>query len=297
MVIFFVEDAAQTEINYPQEIANPSTWQSKRRSAALSPDAIVNQATLVAEAYGFHDFKLKGGVFAPEFEIDCIHALKQAFPKAKLTLDLNGCWSLETSLKAAEQLKGAVAYIEDPCGAEGRFSSREIMAEFRQQSGIPTATNMVATDSRELAHAIRLSAVDIPLADPHFWGMEGAVQVSRICQNHGLTWGAHSNNHFDISLAMVTHTAAASTGKITAIDTHWIWQEGQHLSKNPLKFNNGMIDTPQAPGLGIEIDRIAIERAHQLYINNATANRDDSLAMQVLIPDWKFDSKRPCMVR
>lgn len=295
--LFYVADPVKSSLAYTQEIIQPTEWQASRRMPAMDTPAIVQQAKMLAKTYGFRDFKLKGGVFTPQQEIETVLALREAFPEANLTLDPNGSWSLKEALGAAKQLKGILSYIEDPCGAEGRFSSREIMAEFRQRSGIRTATNMVATDSRELAHAIKLSAVDIPLADPHFWGMEGAVRVARICEDHGLTWGAHSNNHFDISLAMVAHAAAAAECEITAVDTHWVWQDGQYLTQNPPKIQDGQISIEGVPGLGIELDRSAVEQAHALYIASGHANRDDSIAMQDLISNWTFDRKRPCMVR
>jgi len=156
---------------------------------------------------------------------------------------------------------------------------------------------MVATDWRELRHAITLHAVDIPLADPHFWTMQGAVRVSQTCRDNGLTWGSHSNNHFDISLAMVTQVAAAAVGAITAIDTHWIWQDGQHLTRNPLQIKNGAIAVPERPGLGVDLDLDAIERAHELYLAKGLGARDDAAAMQFLIAGWKFDAKRPSLCR
>ena len=112
-----------------------------------------------------------------------------------------------------------------------------------------------------------------------------------------LSWGSHSNNHFDISLAMFTHVAAAAPGKITAIDTHWIWQEGQRLTKEPLKITNGRVAVPELPGLGVQADLAQIEKAHLLYKQMGLGARDDAAAMQFLIPGWKFDPKRPCLVR
>ncbi len=162
---------------------------------------------------------------------------------------------------------------------------------------VPTATNMIATDWRQLSHALRLGAVDIPLADPHFWTMQGSVRVAQTCRDNGLTWGSHSNNHFDISLSMFTHVGAAAPGKVTAIDTHWIWQDGQALTKEPLQIKGGKIAVPERPGLGIEIDRAAIEAAHELYKQHGLGARDDATAMQDLIPGWTFDDKRPCLVR
>jgi glucarate dehydratase len=169
------------------------------------------------------------------------------------------------------------------------------MAEFRQATGIPTATNMVATDFPGLVDAINLHAVDIPLADCHFWMMRGAVRVSELCQLWGLTWGSHSNNHFDVSLAMMTHVAAAAKGRVTPIDTHWIWQVGQRLTRQPLEIRHGRIDVPNAPGLGVELDWQQVEQAHELYKRRGTDHRDDSIAMQFLRPGWRFNPKRPCL--
>jgi glucarate dehydratase len=171
------------------------------------------------------------------------------------------------------------------------------MAEFKRATGLPTATNMVATDWREMAHCIQLQSVDIPLADPHFWTLQGSVRVAQLCQMYDLTWGSHSNNHFDISLAMFTHCAAAAPGKVTAIDTHWIWQEGQELTKDSLKIKDGFIDVPQTPGLGIELDENALQKANALYQKEGLNARDDSIAMQFLIDNWKFNPKKPCLVR
>ena len=171
------------------------------------------------------------------------------------------------------------------------------MAEFRLRPGIPTATNMIATDWRQLGHAVKLGAVDIPLADCHFWTMQGAVRVAMFCHEIGLTWGSHSNNHFDVSLAMMTHVAAAAPGAVTAIDTHWIWQTGQHLTKEPFRIVGGDIAVPTAPGLGIDIDMAQVEAAHALYRRSGQGKRDDAVAMQYLIPGWTFDSKRPCLER
>jgi glucarate dehydratase len=148
-----------------------------------------------------------------------------------------------------------------------------------------------------MAHAIRSNAVDIPLADPHFWTMRGSVRVAQLCHEFGLTWGSHSNNHFDISLAMFTQVGAAAPGRITALDTHWIWQDGQALTRQPLQIREGQIAVPTTPGLGVEVDRDALDAAHELYLEHGLGVRDDAVAMQYLVPGWTFDPKRPCLDR
>ena len=295
--LFFIGDSRKTDLEYRRAGESAEGWFQLRDEEALSADAIVKLAEAAQAHYGFNDFKLKGGVLTGAEEMKVIEALAERYPEARITLDPNGAWSLEEAVALCKGRNDVLAYAEDPCGAEQGFSGREIMAEFRQATGLATATNMVATDWRELGHAIQLHAVDIPLADPHFWTMQGAVRVSEICRDNGLTWGSHSNNHFDISLAMVTHVAAAAVGTITAIDTHWIWQDGQHLTRNPLQIKGGMIAVPERPGLGVDLDLDAIERAHELYQSKGLGARNDAMAMQFLIPGWKFDAKRPCMAR
>jgi glucarate dehydratase len=190
------------------------------------------------------------GVLAGEEEIEAVTALAERFPDARVTIDPNGAWSLEEAVRLCKGLGNVLAYAEDPCGAEAGFSGREVMAEFRRATGLPTATNMIATDWRQMGHAVRLDSVDIPLADPHFWTMRGAVRVAQMCHEWGLTWGSHSNNHFDVSLAMIVHTAAAAPGKITAIDTHWIWQDGQRLTAAPFRSSAGRSRSPTPPASG-----------------------------------------------
>jgi glucarate dehydratase len=295
--LFYVGDRTQTDLPYRTENDSSDAWFRLRNQQAMDADAIVRQAEAAYEKYGFNDFKLKGGVLAGEAEVEAVTALHQRFPRARVTLDPNGGWLLKDAIRLMRDTRGIVAYAEDPCGAEDGFSGREVMAEFRRETGLPTATNMVATDWRQLVHSLSLQSVDIPLADPHFWTMAGSVRVAQTCRDWGLTWGSHSNNHFDVSLAMFTQVAAAAPGKVTAIDTHWIWQDGQGLTQEPLQIVGGHVQVPQQPGLGVTLDMAKVQAAHQLYLQHGLGARDDAMAMQYLIPGWKFDNKRPCMLR
>jgi glucarate dehydratase len=295
--LFYVGDRHQTDLPYAEDPGADNAWFRVRHEAAMSPEAVVRLAEAARERYGFNDFKLKGGVLAGDDEVDAVVALHERFPQARVTLDPNGGWLLKDAIRLGQRMRGVVAYAEDPCGAEEGFSGREVMAEFRRATGLPTATNMVATDWRQLSHALSLQSVDIPLADPHFWTMAGSVRVAQTCRDWGLTWGSHSNNHFDVSLAMFTQVGAAAPGRVTAIDTHWIWQDGQRLTKEPLLIADGHIQVPSKPGLGIELDMAEVDKAHRLYLQHGLGARDDALAMQALIPNWTFDPKRPCLVR
>lgn len=296
--LFFIGDRKQTSLDYATTSQHNHDWYKVRHEKALTPEAVQRLAEASYDRYGFKDFKLKGGVLQGEQEAEAVTAIARRFPDARVTLDPNGAWFLDEAIALGKHLKGVLAYAEDPCGAEQGYSSREIMAEFKRATGLPTATNMVATDWREMSHSIQLQAVDIPLADPHFWTLEGSVRVSQLCKMYNLTWGSHSNNHFDISLVMFTHVAAAAVGNVTAIDTHWIWQEGtDQLTKAPLEIKDGKIQVPTAPGLGVELDWDRINQAHELYKLKGLGARNDADAMQFLIPNWTFNNKKPCLVR
>ena len=295
--LFYVGDRTATDLPYDTAPDEPDDWLRLRHEKALTPEAVVRLAEAAYARYGFKDFKLKGGVLAGEEEIAAVTALAERFPDARVTLDPNGGWLLKDAIRLCRDQQHVLAYAEDPCGAEDGYSGREVMAEFRRATGLPTATNMIATDWRQLGHAVQLQSVDIPLADPHFWTMQGSVRVAQLCKEWGLTWGSHSNNHFDVSLAMFTHVAAAAPGRITAIDTHWIWQDGQFLTRNPLRIVGGKVDVPTAPGLGVELDMDAVARAHEVYRNMGLGARNDAVAMQYFFPGWTFDPKRPAFVR
>ncbi|WP_428374368.1 enolase C-terminal domain-like protein [Lichenicoccus sp.] len=295
--LFYVGDHRRTGLPYAEAEAGSHDWYRLRRAPALHTEAVLRLAQAAQDRYGFRDFKLKGGVFRGETEIETVTALARQFPRARVALDPNGAWSLDEAIRLCRGLSGVLAYAEDPCGPEPGYSGREIMAEFRRATGLPVATNMIATNWRELVHAVQLGAIDIPLADPHFWTLTGAVRVAQLCDDLGLRWGCHSNNHFDISLAMSTHVAAAAPGRPTAIDTHWIWQEGQGLTRDPLTIVGGAIAVPAAPGLGIELDMAKVDAANRLYRSLPGGNRDDAIAMQHLIPGWRFDRRRPALDR
>ncbi|WP_111511478.1 enolase C-terminal domain-like protein [Mycobacterium kyogaense] len=298
--LFFVGDRSRTDLAYrsaADEAADADDWMRVRHDEALTPDAIVALAEAARARYGFADFKLKGGVLPAADEAKAVIALADRFPDARITLDPNGGWLLDDAIRTCRELRDVLAYAEDPVGPEAGFSGREVMAEFKRATGLPTATNMIATDWREMGHAIRSGAVDIPLADPHFWTMAGSVRVAQLCDTWGLTWGSHSNNHFDVSLAMFTHVAAAAPGDITAIDTHWIWQDGQAITTAPYEIIDGYLTVPDAPGLGVTLDEAAVAAAHEVYNREGLGSRDDAAAMQYLMPGWTFDSKRPALQR
>lgn len=295
--LFYVSDKKKADLPYIDESDSTDPWFKLRRKEMLTPEQIVEQACVLHDKYGFRNFKLKGGVLDGAEELESVKALKKQFPAGRINIDPNGAWSLEEAIRICKPMEGILTYVEDPCGPEAGFSSREIMAEFKNAVNLPVATNMIATDWRQFYHAAALKSVDIVLADPHFWGFGGSVRMAQILNDWGLTWGSHSNNHFDITLTAFAHVAAAAPGKPTALDTHWIWQDGQNLLNDTPQIKDGYLQVPDKPGMGVTINMERVMEANKLYNQLPSHDRNDAEAMQYLIPNWKFDSKKPCLVR
>ncbi len=295
--LFYVSDKKKAGLPYLDEGGSADPWYRLRRQEMLTAERIVEQACVLQEKYGFHNFKLKGGVLDGAQEMEAVRALKKQFPRGRVNIDPNGAWSLEEAVRLCRPMEAVLSYIEDPCGPEAGYSSREIMAEFKNAVKLPVATNMIATDWRQFYHAAAMKSVDIVLADPHFWGFGGSVRMAQLLNDWGLTWGSHSNNHFDVTLTAFAHTAAAAPGSPTALDTHWIWQDGQNLLKDAPQIRDGYLEVPDKPGLGVTIDMDRVYEAHRLYRQLPNHDRDDAMAMQYLIPGWKFNSKKPALVR
>lgn len=265
----------------------PDDW-----GPALDPEGIVEQARKMVGQYGFGSLKLKGGVFEPEAEVDAVRALRAAFPDHPLRIDPNANWSVETSLRVAKALEGELEYLEDPTpGIPG-------MADVAAHTSLPLATNMCVTSFADIPESVRLGAVQIILSDHHFWGgLRASGRLAGICETFGLGLSMHSNTHLGISLAAMTHLAAATPQLSYALDTHTPWQRGfdngtqDVLPPGTLTFEGGALQLPQGPGLGVEIDRDALARLHEQYVKCGIRRRDDVSHMRLVHPDWT--GKRP----
>ena len=258
-------------------------WHRAKEAPALDPEGIVEQARAMIANHGFRSIKLKGGVFGPEAETAAIAALRKAFgPEVPLRIDPNAAWSLETSIVWGKKLEGLLEYFEDPC------KGQDNMAALGRAVNIPRATNMCTTSFGELPEAVRLGSEDIILSDHHFWGgLDASMQLGRICSIFGRKLSMHSNSHLGISLTAMTHLALAVPELAYAVDTHYPWQKEEVIKGGRISIEGGSLGVGDEPGLGIELDREALERLHQNYLRCGLKDRDDSAPMRAVKPLWK----------
>lgn len=260
----------------------PDSW-----GAALDPDAIVAQAARMVDEYGFTAIKLKGGVFAPDEEIEAVKALAAAFPGHKLRIDPNGAWTPATSVRVAKELEGVIEYLEDPTpGIDG-------MAQVARETDIPLATNMCVIAFDHLKPAVLADAVQVVLSDHHYWGgLQRSRLLAGICETFGLGLSMHSNSHLGISLAAMTQLAAATPNLTYACDTHYPWKTADLIKPGALDFSGGSIRLPDSPGLGVELDEDALGRLHEQYLSCGIRSRDDTSYMQTVQPDFTRNTSR-----
>ncbi|EFL02338.1 glucarate dehydratase [Streptomyces sp. TverLS-915] len=248
---------------------------------ALDADGIVRQARAMTERYGFESIKLKGGTRAPEEEVAAVHALRAAFPTHELRLDPNAAWTVETSLKVATETRGLLEYLEDPApGIDG-------MAAVARGADMPLATNMCVVAFEHIAPAFTRNAVQVVLADHHYWGgLRRSLELAAICRTFGVGVSMHSNSHLGISLAAMVHLAGAVPVLDHALDTHTPWQDGTDVVEHPLTFHGGKVSVPTTPGLGVALDRDALARLHENYTRCGITERDDTTYMRRFVPDF-----------
>jgi glucarate dehydratase len=285
--LFYKYEGAGGKLGYEID-DNAKGWDAARQASALNPKEIVDQAKAMCQAFGFQSIKLKGGAFEPRQEVDAVLALRKEFGgNMPLRHDPNALWEFETALKYGKELDGILEYWEDP------VRGQENMAKLRKEFNMPFATNMCTTSFEDIPNSIKLGSEDIILSDHHFWGgLHSSMTLAGICQTFGRDLSMHSNSHLGISLAAMVHLGAAISNFRYALDTHYPWQSDEIIVGGRFKFEEGAVQCPTGPGLGVELDKVALAKLHQNYLECGLTKRDDEVEMQKLHPDWKFMQTR-----
>jgi glucarate dehydratase len=265
-----------------------SGWAAARQAEALDADGLVAQARAMIDEFGFASLKVKAGILEPDVEVRATLALREAFgAEVPIRIDPNAAWSYETALHQGRRLLGAIEYLEDPVRGQSE------MARLRRSLDVPFATNMATTSFADLPRSIALGSEDIVLADHHFWGgLRASMELARICGTFGRDLSMHSNSHAGISFAAMTQLGAALPQLRYALDTHYPWQEDEWIAGGKLRIEGGAVTLPNAPGLGVELDRELLQAAHQRYLQSGLTRRDDEIEMQKKQPEWRFRSTR-----
>ncbi|HSU51984.1 MAG TPA: enolase C-terminal domain-like protein [Segetibacter sp.] len=285
--LFYKPEGAGGELAFGIDDA-ATGWAKARQARAVTPEEMVEQAKAMCEEFGFRSIKLKAGVFEPQLEVDTMFALHKEFgPGVPLRIDPNGVWEVNTAMKYGRMMKPIIEYLEDP------VRGQENMATVGKELQIPLATNMCTTSFDDIPNSIRVHSEDIILSDHHFWGgLHSSIHLAAICKTFGRDLSMHSNSHLGISLAAMVHLGAALPNLRYALDTHYPWQSDEVIVGGRLQFEDGSVKVPEGPGLGVELDRGALTKLHQNYLNCGLTKREDEIEMQKIEPGWKFKAVR-----
>lgn len=285
--LFYKHEGAGGEFDFDLD-PTATGWAAERQKAALDVEGIVAQAQAMVKYYGFKSVKLKGGVLEPEIEVNSMLAMREALgADVPLRLDPNAVWSVETAIKWGKKLEGVLEYYEDP------VRGQKSMGMVGDAVDMPMATNMCTTSFADLPGSVQYDSEKIILSDHHFWGgFRASLELARFCAAFDRGMSMHSNSHLGISLAAMVHLAAAVPNLTYDCDTHYPWQDGGDMVVNPLTFEDGAITVPDAPGLGVDVDRNRLAVLHQQYINCGLTERNDEIEMQKVEPGWKFQATR-----
>ncbi len=240
-----------------------------RRGGEDNSEGLVTRAHELIERCGCRVLKLKGGVLPPEEELRTLLLLRARFPALALRWDPNAAWSVETAALVAlrlEQERLGLEYLEDPtAGLDG-------MRRVRQRARVPLATNMCVVSFDQLAPGIRLEAIDVLLADVHYWGgLRANQKMLAVCEAFQLGVGMHSDRELGISTAAMLHLAAAYPQISYAIDSHYHDQVDDVIAE-PFQYREGYFSVPEGPGLGIELDPDKVAKYHRLYCEQGAVN-------------------------
>ena len=260
----------------------------------LTPKAFVREVKQMVAKYGFGSIKIKGGVMAPELEVEAVKLLRQELGKnVPLRIDPNCAWSVETSVKAGKELREELSgggYLEDPtAGLEGMAEVRKQLLEAGVET--PLASNVAVTCFADIPKSLELDSTQIILCDPHYWGGMRQVQhLAKLCSVFGLGLSMHSNSHLGVSLMAMAHVAAATPHLTYACDTHYPWQsaEDEIVDGGRVPIVDGCVTIRDKPGLGVELDYDQLARGRERYAKLSYHKRDDEAEMQKHVdPNWK----------
>ncbi|BCG90396.1 mandelate racemase [Mesorhizobium sp. 113-3-9] len=258
-------------------------------------EQLLDHARALKAEHGFSAHKLKAGVFHPDYELECYRALAAEFPGDTLRYDPNAALSVEEALRFGQAISGLRNdYFEDPTwGLAG-------MRRLREKLSIPLATNTIVIDFEQLATNVRDPAVDVILLDTTFWGgIRACVRAAQICDTFGLGIAVHSSGELGIQLATMLHLGAVLPNLVFTADAHYHHLADDIIVGGKMRYENGAIAVPEAPGLGVELDRDKLQTYAELYrsLGGYAYDRDPGRpGWYPLLPNTNFADHRDAAV-
>ena len=231
------------------------------RGEVRTIDQVIEFTREAKQRHGFTTHKMKAGVFHPDHEVEMYKALAAAFPGDSLRFDCNAVWSTEQAIRFGQAIEDVRNdYLEDPVyGLNG-------MRRVREKVRMPLATNTVVVNFEQLAANALDTAVDVILLDTTFWGgIRPCVKAAGICETFQLGVAVHSSGELGIQLATMLHMGAVIPNLSFAGDAHYHHLKDDIIEGGLMKYQGGKIRVPDAPGLGVKLNREKLREYSELY--------------------------------
>ncbi len=186
---------------------------------------------------------------APREDLERVRIVREAIgPDVKLLVDVNQGWDEATAIRVGRELEAFDLYwLEEPLPYEDLEGSARVAAAL----AVPIASGETEYASLGMRRYLEARAADILMPDlARMGGVSGFLNAATLCQAFHTPLSSHL--FMEVSCHLL---AAAPTGLILE-HMDW-WQE---LFEEPLQLVEGAVVLPERPGIGLRLNRKAIDR-------------------------------------
>lgn len=212
--------------------------------------------------HGYSVLKTKGG---RDWQTDVkrIRAMHEAVDgELQFRLDPNQGWTIEDAVRVGGLLEDSgiyLQYLEQPIRVDNHGS----LASLRSRTQQPLAANEDTYIPRNMQRMIEADAIDVGVVDiTPAGGISGVRQIANIAEDGGVSLAHHCAFDLGIRTAAILHTVYGTPAINLPNDTaYYGWEDD--IIETPFEIADGTMTVPDDPGLGITVDRDAVERYRQ----------------------------------
>ncbi len=229
-----------------------------------SPDDMAADAQ-TAVRQGFSTVYLKVGSDDPSVDIARVEAVRDgAGPDAAIRVDANEAWSPSAAVRIVREMERFnLEFVEQPVSAR----NLQEMAYVRSRIGPPLLANEASWTRYDQLEVIRHGAADVICVDNQMDG--GLLNMKRsagLCETAGLPVLKHSLGELGVAVYAATHVIASTPNFLHANQSYASLLSDDLLEgTDTLPYENGELAVPDAPGIGVELDRGKVRQYAELY--------------------------------
>lgn len=221
-----------------------------------TPTDVARYCARMIERHGSTVFEGKVGTVALSEEVQMVREVRAAIGDRPLQLDANGGWTVPTAREALARLAPYdISWFEEP------VETYEEMADLRRHSSISFSAHAIDLPK---AAALRCPDAIVTNVNEH-GGIARTRDFIQACKAFGVGFRFHSGET-GIASAAYLHLSAALEHVLGASQTLFHWYADDVIEGGPFTLENGVASVPTGPGLGVTLDRTALQRCHERFL-------------------------------